>query len=522
MRPLLVLDLGRTRYREALALQEDIARALREGSCTVDRLLVTEHEPVFTIGKNGRRENLLVPETALVGTEVVPVSRGGDITWHGPGQLVLYPLLNLKALGSGVKEYVNKLEAVMLAVARALGVAAGRDARNAGIWAGDTKLGSIGIAVSRGITLHGLALNVTADPDAFAPINPCGMPGVAMGSLAGELAKTGGTVDPPALFTRAKELLIDSFLQEFGMDGLHRAERLFPGLDTTAQGKIPRKPAWLRRPLPKGNGFEQVRALVARQQLHTVCQSAACPNQGECFSSGTATFLIMGPHCTRTCRFCNIDALPPLPLDPEEPARVAAAVRTLGLKYAVVTSVTRDDLPDGGAAHFATTIRAIRTANPGTRVEVLIPDFRGDRQALATVLAAGPDVCNHNLETVPSLYATARPQAIYERSLQLFREARMIDDTIPLKSGLMLGLGETVAELDRTLQELRSAGCGLLTLGQYLQPSLAHLPVRRFWAPEEFAELAARARALGFTEVAAAPLVRSSYRAEALMAHAAP
>jgi lipoic acid synthetase len=275
----------------------------------------------------------------------------------------------------------------------------------------------------------------------------------------------------------------------------------------------------LRRKLPSGPQYEQVRALIRDGQLHTVCQAAACPNQFECFSSRTATFLIMGDRCTRNCRFCNISEGPQAPLDADEPERVALAAAEMDLRYVVVTSVTRDDLPDGGAAHFAATITALREKIEGVKVEVLIPDLLGNADALATVIAAGPDVLNHNVETVPRLYPAVRPQADYQRSLTLLSRVAGHPAGIPAKSGLMLGLGETRAEVEATLADIHATGCRILTLGQYLQPTKDHLPVERYVPPEAFDELGAHARELGFAHVASGPFVRSSYHAREVYEH---
>lgn len=277
-----------------------------------------------------------------------------------------------------------------------------------------------------------------------------------------------------------------------------------------------KKPPWLKRRIPAGGTYQGVRAILRRSKLHTVCQEAQCPNLGECFSRGTATFLILGDRCTRSCRFCAVEHGPSGPPDPDEPARVAEAVQSLDLQYVVITSVTRDDEADGGAGLFAETIRAIRRRMPGTRVEVLIPDFQGDWAALKRVVEARPDVLNHNIETVPRLYAAARPQAVYRRSLDLLEEVRKIDPAVPTKSGLMLGLGESGEELRETLRDLLDVGCRMLTLGQYLSPSKEHLPVERFLPPEEFAEWRQTALDSGFTEVASGPFVRSSYHAREL------
>ena len=277
-----------------------------------------------------------------------------------------------------------------------------------------------------------------------------------------------------------------------------------------------RKPHWLKRRLPDKPEYELVRSLITKGKLHTVCQEAKCPNQFECFSRKTATFLIMGPLCTRHCRFCSVEAGPSSPPDPEEPKRVADAVERMGLHYVVITSVTRDDLPDGGAGLFVETIAEIRKRIPRVLVEVLIPDFQGNKDALYTVLKAAPDVLNHNIETVVRLYPTVRPEAIYERSLQLLERVRVYDDRIPVKSGMMLGLGETAAEVLQTLKDLYRSGCSILTIGQYLQPSKFHLPVERFVPPEEFKKWREKALRIGFAEVASGPFVRSSYHANDL------
>ena len=281
------------------------------------------------------------------------------------------------------------------------------------------------------------------------------------------------------------------------------------------KGRPLRKPPWLKRRIPAGTSYRKIPELLRRGGLHTVCEEALCPNQAECFSRGTATFLILGDRCTRDCRFCSVAHGPSGRPDPEEPARVADAVREMGLHYVVITSVTRDDLADGGAGLFARTIREIRERSPETLVEVLIPDFQGDEHALHKVLEARPNVLNHNLETVPRLYPSVRPEAVYRRSLELLKRVEAYDSTIPTKSGLMLGLGESSEEIDRTLRDLRQAGCSLLTLGQYLQPTRRHLSVHRFVHPDEFEEWRTVALDLGFAEVASGPFVRSSYRAEA-------
>lgn len=273
-----------------------------------------------------------------------------------------------------------------------------------------------------------------------------------------------------------------------------------------------RRPHWLKVDLTGKGAFYRVRQLVDVQNLHTVCQSARCPNIGECWAKKTATFMILGDNCSRNCTFCAISHGALEAVDPDEPRRVAEAVKSLDLRYAVVTSVTRDDLPDGGAGAFARTIAAIRTANPGCRIEVLIPDFAGSKEALMTLLAQNPDVLNHNLETVEELYPRVRPQADYHRSLDLLDSARR--HGARTKSGLMLGVGESRDQLIKTLRDLRNIDCQIITLGQYLPPSRHHLPVERFVEPAEFAELRLLGLEMGFPHVESGPLVRSSYHAE--------
>ena len=288
-----------------------------------------------------------------------------------------------------------------------------------------------------------------------------------------------------------------------------------------------RLPAWLRSPIGHASELEAVQAVVKQQRLHTICEEGRCPNRGECYAAGTATFLLGGPICTRSCAFCQVEkGQAPVPFDAGEAERVADAVQAMGLRYVVLTAVARDDLPDHGAVLFTAAIAAIRRRNPLIAIEVLTPDFWGghrdeaeaiaaQRQRLAAVLAAEPVCFNHNLETVQRLQGEVRRGATYERSLGLLAAARELAPQIPTKSGLMLGLGETFEEVVEAMEDLRAADCQRLTLGQYLRPSLAHIPVDRYWTPDEFEQLGAIAKELGFTDVRSGPLVRSSYHAEA-------
>ena len=288
-----------------------------------------------------------------------------------------------------------------------------------------------------------------------------------------------------------------------------------PELISPATRSRLRLPAWLHTRLPTTDSFAQTRALLDELRLHTVCQSAACPNHWECWSKGTATFMIGGDRCTRACGFCAVSTAKPLPLDADEPARVADATRRLQLKHVVITAVARDDVPDGGADHFRRTIEAVRALNPATVIEVLTPDFNAREAAIDAVIAARPHIFNHNLETVRRLTPAVRSRATYDRSLSVLGQVKAkCDGSIYTKSGLMLGLGESEEELFTALSDLRQVGCDLLTLGQYLQPTLKHLRVEQFVTPEKFAEYGERARAMGFRHVASAPMVRSSYHAD--------
>ncbi|MBN2297886.1 MAG: lipoyl synthase [Deltaproteobacteria bacterium] len=274
-----------------------------------------------------------------------------------------------------------------------------------------------------------------------------------------------------------------------------------------------KKPEWMRKRLPLGSTTKQVEEGLSKRNLHTICQEGCCPNQGECFSNKEASFLIMGRICSRNCRFCAVESGRPEKLDPHEPGMLAEEVQELGLKYVVITSVTRDDLPDGGAGHFALVIKELSHLCPDVRIEVLIPDFKGSVPSLATVIHARPDVLNHNVETIPRLYKDVRPQANYEQSIDLIRNAKSIDGNIITKSGLMVGLGETPSEVLEVMDDLRGADCDILTIGQYLQPSKDHYSLREYVHPDTFKIYEDEAKKRGFKGVVSSPFVRSSYRA---------
>ena len=284
--------------------------------------------------------------------------------------------------------------------------------------------------------------------------------------------------------------------------------------NTDLKSEILAMPVWLRRPIGKASEISTVQQIIKSRQIHTICEEGRCPNRGECYAQKTATFLLMGPICTRSCGFCQVDkGHAPMPIDAEEPQKVAEAVQLLGLQYVVLTSVARDDLPDQGAGHFVKTMEKIRYLNPGVQIEVLTPDFYGQRDRISQIVDAKPACFNHNIETVRRLTNPVRRGAKYERSLLVLRTIKEIDPTIPTKSGLMLGHGETVKEVTETMADLRQVGCSSITLGQYMRPSLEHLPVQKYWTPEEFDEFGIIAKNMGFSHVRSAPLVRSSYHA---------
>jgi lipoyl synthase len=514
-----IYQLGTLEYAASCRLQEDMSAA-RARDVIGDALLLVQHPPVITVGRGGGWQDILAPAALLQGegVRVLPTDRGGRATYHGPGQLVAYPILKLP--DDDLHAYLWRLEEVVIRVLAGYGLTAGREEAHPGVWLNGTKIAAIGLAVREGITRHGLALNVAPNMAHFRLLVPCGIADHGVTSMAHEL---GRTVD----FEAVSRQFVAAFGQVFdcqvawaepGTLLLNGGRDDTNGEEEGAGGQ----PRWLWRRVSS-----QSEAAVARMAdlldglaLHTVCQEARCPNLDECFGRGTATFLILGDRCTRGCRFCAIGHGRPASPDPNEPQRVAEAAARLGLRHAVLTSVTRDDLPDGGAGHFAAAVQALRCRLPAVTVEVLIPDLKGSHAALETVLQARPDVLNHNVETVPRLYRTVRPGADYRRSLALLARAKALRPALVTKSGLMLGLGERTTEVIQVLHDLRQAGCDLLTLGQYLQPSNCQLPVVRYVPPDEFAAYGDKAWAMGFRGVAAGPLVRSSHRAEALWAAA--
>jgi lipoic acid synthetase len=546
---LLVCNLGATPYRDATALQERV-RAARQDDRIADVLLLLEHPPVYTRGRRSKPDELTLGEAfyAQRGIEVIDTDRGGRVTYHGPGQLVGYPIMRV----ADVHIHLRAIERAIVDVLAAHGI----DARArtdegpdyTGVWVAERKIASIGVHLSRGVSTHGFAINVDNDLEPFSWIVACGLPDVQMTSLALELERKGarsrGADDGSApLRERVRAEIAERFAAVHGLEPVAIDEQRLPGgasaplpaaapvatrsranpggMDVSAKLGAEvrplreRKPPWLKVPSPGGERYRALRSLISDENLHTVCQEAACPNVGECWERGTATFMILGDTCTRRCGFCNVKTGKPTWHDPLEPARVARSIARMGLRHAVITSVDRDDLADKGAGAFAAVIRQVRRQAPGCRVEVLTPDFQGQEMPLARVIGERPDVFNHNVEVVPRLYPLARRGSEFERSCRVLALAReMGEGEVVTKSGLMVGLGESAEEMLDAFMRLRDQGVSVLTVGQYLRPSAQHLPVVRYWHPDEFAELERAAYAMGFEHVAAGPLVRSSYHAD--------
>jgi lipoic acid synthetase len=536
-RPLHIRWLGRVRYRDAHALQHGLF-----ASGADDHLLLLEHPHVYTLGVRGDLGNLLRPP-AEVGAELVRTDRGGDVTYHGPGQLVGYPILTLPERSglAASRAHVRAVEDLVLDVIRDLGLHdVGRLPDFPGVWvapesAAPRKLCAIGVKVSDGRTMHGFALNVDPDLSMFGHIVPCGIADKGVTSLVAEGLDVTMREVVDAIASRAAERWgaagvdradvvwrhVPEDLAPFSRGaGTRKAIRLAEAGVTEGLSISDRKPDWMRAQLKLTPAVGRVRRTMRDLGLVTVCEEAGCPNLSECWADGTATFMINGERCTRACGFCLVDTRLPMAPDPDEPARVAEAVERMGLRFAVVTAVARDDLADGGAAGFAATIRAIRARTPGVAVEVLIPDCKGEPDALDVVFAERPDVLNHNLETVARLQRAVRPSAGYARSLAVLARAK--EAGLTTKSSLVVGFGETEAELLETLADLRGVGVDIVTIGQYLRPTAQHLPVQRWWTPEQLTALGAAGEAMGIGHVEAGPLVRSSYHARQAASVASP
>jgi len=529
--------LGRVSFAEA----NDFQRALVNASD--DYVLLFEHPPTYTKGVRTHDEHFLVPPETLDAV-VIDADRGGDVTYHAPGQVVAWAIVSVPEDPSAGKLHVTRLEDAVIATVtgfdpRGLLGVVGRLEGYPGVWAHlegvPSKIAAVGVRTERngaGVrrTLHGVALNVTIDLAGFSAIVPCGIPDKPVASLH----SLGLDVAPRDVEER---LGIELSARLGGCDHVARVQRAVASVATderpllrrlrtagvdpdTAVEIHARKPEWMRIEAHMGTEFQSLRTLTEDLRLVTVCEEAGCPNIFECWASGTATFMVNGERCTRACGFCLIDTRKPLPLDPTEPDRVAEAVVRLGLRHAVVTCVARDDLVDGGAGAIAATVRAIRARSPETDVEVLTSDLKGDPASLQLIIDARPDVMNHNIETVARLQRAVRPSAGYLRSMTVL--ARSAAAGLTTKSGLMVGLGEEPDEVEETLADLHAVGVSIVTIGQYLRPTAQHLPVARWWTPEEFDDLAERGRRIGLAHVQSSPLTRSSYHAREALGEATP
>jgi lipoyl synthase len=542
---------SRVRYQDGLALQRGLWAKGED-----DWLLLMEHRHVYTLGVRAKDEHVLV-DPASVGADLVRTDRGGDVTYHGPGQLVGYPILSVPMGPNAAPCHVHRVEQLVIDVLSDLGLeGAGRLDGYPGIWVdpggpNPRKICAVGVRMSRSRSMHGFALNVAPDLSYFGHIVPCGIVDKGVTSLAAEGIDVAMKSVVDAVVERAASnwsfgrvdrqdvawRVIDADVSPFtrgdgpgrpvGASGPVRDAPPAPeatpvrmltrrlseaGVDSGAGLDVAaRKPEWLRAKARMGEEYRSLRRTMRDLSLVTVCEEAGCPNIYECWADGTATFMINGDRCTRACGFCLVDTRKPTRPDPSEPQRVADAVVRLALAHAVITTVARDDLDDGGAAAFATTVASIRGASPSTAIELLISDCKGDPASLETIFHSRPDVLNHNVETVARLQRAVRPSASYARSLAVLARAKAAG--LRTKSGLVVGMGETFEEVLSTLADLHGVGVDIVTVGQYLRPTSNHLPVLRWWKPEEFTHVKAAGEAMGIPHVESSPLTRSSYHA---------
>ena len=530
--------LGRVPYREALALQHALFDHGQE-----QHLLLLEHPHVFTYGPRAELDKNLKCDPAAVGADFVEVKRGGDITYHGPGQLVGYPILNLDNR-IGASQHVCVIEQILIDTLARIGLPnAGRLPDYPGVWLDvdsdrPRKIAAIGVRLANGRTMHGFALNVNTDLTFMREhIVPCGIGDRPVTSIREE----GIDIDLRTVVDLIVERAAESWgpVERQDVAWIHRPEdlsafsrgdgpgepvRLLRRLDAAGVNEsvalTNRKPEWLRPKVQLGEEVLRVKSTLRSLELVTVCEEAGCPNLSECWKDGTATFMVLGERCTRACGFCLVDTRKPLAPALDEPDRVASAVAAMGLEHAVLTMVARDDLDDGGFAHVAKCVEAIRDRVPGARIETLVSDAKGEQSSLELLFAAQPDVFNHNIETVARLQRAVRPSAGYARSLGVLARAKAAG--LVTKSGLVLGMGETPEEVDGCLADLASVGVSIVTIGQYLRPTTNHLPVSRWIHPDEFARWKQVGESLGIAHVESSPLTRSSYHARQSAEEAVP
>ncbi len=523
--------LGRVPYREALSLQTALFEHGRE-----QHLLLLEHPHVFTYGPRADLGSNLRCDPSSVDAELIAVKRGGDITYHGPGQLVGYPILELDN-HIAAADHVHAVEQVIIDTLGDMGIeGAGRLSGYAGVWidrgAGPAKIAAIGVRLARGRTMHGFALNVSTDMRYLREhIVPCGIGDLPVTSVREQGCSASMREVVDALVERAGHQWAPGVIDRQDVAWVHRPEDLSrfsrgegPGTSVRLTARLAdsgvvggmeiaqRKPEWLRPKVKIGAEVLHTKSVLSDLSLVTVCEEAGCPNLSECWRDGTATFMVLGERCTRACGFCLVDTRKPLQPDSSEPSRVAEAVQRLGLDHVVLTMVARDDLDDGGMTHVAACVEEIRAARPEARIETLVSDAKGSRDSLDILFAARPDIFNHNIETVARLQRAVRPSAGYARSLGVLSAAK--EAGLVIKSGLVLGMGETSDEVDGCLADLAGIGVDIVTIGQYLRPTSHHLPVDRWIDPQEFVRWKTVGESLGISHVESSPLTRSSYHAK--------
>ena len=536
MRKLNVRWLGNLPYSEALILQKGLKESVSEEYNPYDYLLLLEHNNVITIGRTGDPNNLLLNSNELQekGIEFFETDRGGDVTFHGKGQLIGYPIIRLED-PKKVIPFVRSLEETIIKTLNSFDIDAFSKEDDTGVWTSKGKIASIGVKVSKWTTYHGFSLNIFDKLEGFDLINPCGNQDEKIASVH--------TFNTEISFDDVVSKITETFSTEFGYKDVgiqmsqftptqlkkHKKHEIDEMLDKgvfqknnnivpiTIKGLLPDeppRPEWMKVKANLGKDYRDLKNLISEKKLNTVCEEASCPNIYECWSMGTATFMIMGDTCTRACGFCDVNTGKPCDLDDLEPLRVAESVQTMELTHAVITSVNRDDLPDGGSAFFAKTIHEVKRLNPSTSVEVLIPDFKGDRDAIDNIIEASPEVLNHNLETVPRLQREIRTAASYGRSLSLLQYAKDSAFLGKTKTGLIVGMGEEFEEVIAVLEDLSQINVDIVTIGQYLRPTAKHRPIHRYVDKEEFVKYKSIGESFGIPHIESGPLVRSSYHAK--------
>lgn len=536
MRKLNVRWLGNLPYSEALILQKGLKESVAGEHNPYDYLLLLEHNNVITIGRTGDTNNLLLDSEELEkkGIEFFETDRGGDVTFHGKGQLIGYPIMRLQD-PKKVIPFVRSLEQTIIKTLGSFDIEAFSKEDDTGVWTSEGKIASIGVKVSKWTTYHGFALNIFDKLEGFDFINPCGNQEEKIASVH--------TFNTEISFDDVVNKITETFTAEFGYEDVgiqmsqftptqlkkqkkHEIDEMLDKgvfqknnnlVPITIKGLLPNepeRPEWMKVKANLGKDYRDLKNLISEKKLNTVCEEASCPNIYECWSMGTATFMIMGDTCTRACGFCDVNTGKPNDLDELEPLRVAESVLTMGLTHAVITSVNRDDLLDGGSNFFAQTINEVKRLNPSTSVEVLIPDFKGDKGAIDNIIEASPEVLNHNLETVPRLQREIRTAASYGRSLSLLQYAKESAFLGKTKTGLIVGMGEEFEEVIAVLEDLSQINVDIVTIGQYLRPTAKHRPIHRYVDKEEFIKYKSIGESFGIPHIESGPLVRSSYHAK--------